>query len=91
MKTISLQRYGGTENPQFLSVSIEAFIKRDMFSTAVRAELVEACPELAEVAPSHSEMPFDKLRANGNFVMRNGKPNSVSVPLWSRLLPGGQS
>jgi uracil-DNA glycosylase family 4 len=41
--------------------AVFARIRDDLASITVRAELVEACPELVEAAHS----PFDKLRANG--------------------------
>jgi hypothetical protein len=43
---------------------------------------VEACLELVEAALSLPDMPFDWLRANGSFVMLNGKLNNSK---WASL------
>jgi hypothetical protein len=48
-------------------------VNRDRLSIIVRAEPFDVAQESLVEACAHSDMPFDRLRANGNFVMCNGK------------------
>ncbi|MCR4297300.1 MAG: apolipoprotein N-acyltransferase [Gallionella sp.] len=52
--------------------------KKPEISNSVRAELVEACPEPAEVARS----PFDKLRANGSQISSGRITLAILAMLW---------
>ena len=66
-------------------MAIEISVNRDRSQPPFGLSLSKSC--------THSDMPFDKLRANGDFVMCNGKLKLIAagtlllLPSWALAAP----